>query len=222
MKTLTTLLTCAVLLAAGPVLASHWGGHHGTIHLSINSADEIVPVADAAGENDAGVLVEVTAVISDLQPLLFNGVRVMALGGFEIMLAIEGADDARVVSKTITEKHLDMSNDPASCVVGIFPDLTLKDGSSVLVTWTVWVPGPPHPVKFYLDPAGVESCESLEPCAGSGSPALWSGSLQARQHDLLFSAGYVPAYLNWEGEADLTPIHGTTDWSETGLFTLSE
>jgi hypothetical protein len=137
-----------------------------------------------------------------------------------LKLGIEGAENPQVVSKTITIKHLDVSETPEGCVVGLFPDLGLKDGAAVLVTWKVLMRGPARPVKFVLDPSGVQSCDGLEGCAGSETYALWSGSVQARQHGLLFSAGYVPAYLNWEGEPDLTPVRGTTDWQDTGLFTL--
>lgn len=220
MKILKTLTICSILLAAGPVLASQWGGHNGTVYLSIDSAESIVSTATSPAKGDMGVLVDVSAVLTDLDPLLHDGERVMAVGGFEIKLGIEGVQDARIVNKDITVKHLDMSEDPAGCVAGLFPDLELKDGSAVLVTWKVLIPGPVRPVKFYIDASGVQSCAGLEGCADSGTCVLWSGSVQARQHGLLFSAGYVPAYLNWEGEADLSPVRGTTDWEDTGLFTL--
>lgn len=222
MKKMTTLVTCAALLAAAPTLASQWGGHHGTIYLSIDSTDAVVSVAGSPALGEMGVVVDVSAVLTDLDPLLQDGERVLAVGGFEMKLGIEGADDARVLEKTITVKHLDLSEDPTGCVVGLFPDLGLADGSAVLVTWKVLVPGEAKPVKFVLDPGGVQSCADLEGCDGSGTLALWSGSMQARQHGLLFSAGYVPAYLNWDGEKDLTPVRGKTDWQDTGLFTLAD
>jgi len=70
-----------------------------------------------------------------------------------------------------------------------------------------------------LDPAGLRTCETTAGCPGSGTQAVWVASAVAGQAGLVFGAGWSPAYLNWEGEADRAVVRGATHWSETGLFT---
>ncbi len=220
MKT-ATLITACLLLTVATAGASVWGGHHGTIHLSFDAAE---PVAASTAEplGEAGVIVDVHAILTDLDPILHEGERVMACGGYELRLGIEGADDCRILSQTVPVKSLNTAEEPGACRVGLYPDIELRTGSALLVSWKVQIPGDAKPIRFVLEQDGVHSDANLEGAADSGSYALWSGSLQLRQHGLLFSAGFVPAYLNWDGEPDLTEIRGTVDWEETGHFTLGE
>lgn len=216
------LVAAVVLLTAAAATASEWGGHHGTIYLSFDAGPDVRSVADMEAIEGAGVLVDVHAVLTDLDPILYGGERVLGVGGFELKLAVEGADDARIVGQEVSIKHFDVAEGPEACMVGLFPDLPLVTGSATLVTWQVLIPGEPRPVRFVLDPSGVVSDRSMSDAAVSGSYALWSGSMQLAQHGLLFSSSFVPAYLNWEGDADLTPVSGKGSWRDTGLFTMSD
>jgi len=222
MKNHLTILLALVLLLPTTAGASDWGGHHGTIHLSFTPPPDLQPVSRGESMGEMGTVVEVFAVLKDLDPIKHEGERILAAGGYELRLRIEGADDARVLTKEIPTPHFDVSKDPAAVICGLQPDITFTAQGVVLVVWKVLIPGAPHPVSFHLDPAGVRSLTGIESAAESGSYAIWSGSLQNRQHGLLFSAGYVPAYLNADGDVDLTERLGTGHWSDRGMFTVDE
>ena len=222
MNRIMSFLVVAPLLCPVLAFAGGWGGHNGTVHLSFAPPPELQPTLEAEAMGEMGNLVDVYAVLKDLLPLKHEGERIMAAGGYELRLRIEGADDARVISKTIATPHMDVAKDPAGVACGLQPDITFEEEGTVLVVWKVLVPGPTRPVSFHLDSVGLMTAEAVQKIKDSGTYAIWSGSLQNRQHGLLFSSGYVPAFLNTPGDPDLTERRGRGDWQDSGMFELAE
>jgi len=217
------LLGALLLICAAPAGAITWGGHLGQVHLSFAPAPDVQPVLAKEPEPGLGLLVDVYAVMMDVDPVLYEGERVLALGGYEMRLRVEGAEDAQVLSKEIPVTHLDVAKDTAGIMCGLQPDITFLDEGVVLAKWQVRIPGDEaRPVSFHLDPAGLRSHKGVADAEDAGAYMLWTGSLQNRQHGLMFAAGYVPAWLNPDGDPDLTPRHGRTSWRDTGHFTAPE
>ncbi len=209
-------VVCAAF--ALPAAASYWSGHNGTIHLSFSEGDTLkaTTTAEPMPGLDA-ILVDLYAVIADLDPVVWKGELIASMGGFEFQLAVEGAE-FEVMGKEYSFKHFDAATEPFRCQVGIYPGVSLLSPRVTLVHWTLKLPADARNVKFALDPVGCPSCLKTEGCAADGPPAIWAGTIAADTAGFIFGAGYVPAYLNWEGEADLTPVRGTGDWSESGYF----
>lgn len=217
-----TILTGALVLSAAlPVAASDWGGHYGTIHLSFTPAPEITSTTEADEMPGLGTTVDVYAVFTVDQKIAAEGEQVLTVGGLELQLAVDGAPGWRVIKQEINSKNFNIAHDPGAVQAGLMPGISFTNGPAQLVHWTLLIPDHPENVVFRLDPKGVHSCDTLKDCKGSGTVAMWSGSMSAGQAGLLFSASYVPAYLNWtrDGKPDLTPVRGKVDWSDTGLFT---
>ncbi len=222
MKRLLTLCLFVALICPLAAGASTWGGHNGTIHLGFAPPPDLQASTQAEAMGDMGVLIEVYAILKDTLPLQHEGESILATGGYEFRLRIEGANDARIISKNIPTTHFDVSEDAAGVTCGLQPDITFVEDGIVLVVWKVLIPGAPKPVSFHLDPDGVKSIAKSGPVHDSGSYAIWTGSLQNRQHGLVFSAGYVPAYLNTTGELDLAERRGLGDWQDSGKFQLKK
>jgi len=218
---LPALVLALVVVATVPAVASEWAGHNGVIRLSFTSGDTLTSTLDRAPETPVGVMVDLYAVLTDVDQVHWNSGKVIALGGFELMLTAVGAE-MQIMNTEYDVKCFDLGKEKGQCMVGFFPDLSLRDGPATLVHWKLLLKGDPHNVVFSLDPAGLVSCTGLTDCADSGSYALWAGSKIADQAGLLFSAGYTPAYLNWEGETDLSVVKGTGDWLEVGKVELKE
>lgn len=210
-----------LLAAAAPATASVWAGHNGVIRLSFTPADSMTSVATVEAGTPAGTVIDLYAVMTDVDLVHWNSGQVIAMGGFELKLAWEGAN-VKVLGVEFEQKCFNVGKEKAQCLVGFYPDLSLREGPAVLAHWQLLVMGEASNVVFRLDKAGVVSSRGLEGCEDSGSYALWAGSKVSEQAGLLFSAGYVPAYLNWEGEPDLSVIKGTGDWPEIGLVELKE
>ena len=69
-----------------------------------------------------------------------------------------------------------------------------------------------------LDPDALKSCGTVEGCPGSGTQALYSGTVDAGLMAYLVGAGCVPALLNWDEEPAVKPIHGQVGWRDVGVF----
>ena len=214
----TAIITTALLLLATASGASDWGGHYGTIRLVFDPAT-LDAVTESEPYPEVGAIVDLYAVLTDLEPCDFNGEALNAVGGFELKLAAEGGT-WKVLSQELPEKNFNASPEPGTVQAGVFPGLNFRDGSAVLVHWQLQIPGGPHPMTFRLDPAGARSCGTVPDCADSGTYAVWTGTAAAKQHGVLFSAAYTPAYLNWAGEAPaVEPVRGTGSWQERGYLT---
>ena len=51
---------------------------------------------------------------------------------------------------------------------------------------------------------------------------MYVGSVPSYQMGDVFGAGYVPAYLNWDGEPDLQPQSGEASWQDVGIYEIWE
>ncbi|HPF35574.1 MAG TPA: hypothetical protein P5571_02145 [Candidatus Krumholzibacteria bacterium] len=217
------ILLAALLFLATSAGAVTWGGELGVVHLSFQPAPDVQPVLEQEPAQGLGLLVDVYAVMMDMDPVRYRGERVLAAGGYEMRLRVEGAEGAQVLGKEIPVNNLDVAPDNAGIICGLQPDITFQDKGVVLAKWRVRIPGDnPKPVSFHLDPEGAVSHRGVAGAEDAAPYMLWTGSLQNRQHGLMCAAGYVPAWLNPEGEPDLTPRHAKVSWRDTGLFTLPE
>jgi len=181
------------------------------------AGDSLVVAATVAG-GPHGSLIDLYAVLDDVALIHWNGLQLRALGGIEFALRIEGGT-AFIVGQDFPLRAFNVQSEPGRLSAGLFPELALRDRRATLVHWRIYAPGTPGNLAFRLDPAALRTCGTLEGCPESGSQALWTGSAVSEMAGLIFSAGYTPAFLNWEGEPDLTVVRGRVDWSETGLFT---
>jgi len=73
-------------------------------------------------------------------------------------------------------------------------------------------------VVFRLDPEALISCPRTEGCSEGRPYALYTGNDACKQLGSIFGAGYVPAYLNFKGEPDLTPVRAQQTWQDVGLY----
>jgi hypothetical protein len=213
-----TIRTGALLLllaTAGTAGASHWNGENGMIRFSFTAGEELQGVT-TAGPNEHGMTeVELHAWLTDIQPVAIDGEAFLHLGGYEFQLLIEGAE-AFVTGTTLPTEAVNMANAHLAYVVGMRVPLRIEDGRVLLASWKLMFQGEPRDVRFSIAPEGVVSCEGTEGCEGSGTRALYIGSMDAKLVSEIFGAGCVPAWLNPTGEPDLTPLTSTSTWQEVG------
>lgn len=208
-------LACVVL--AAPALASTWCGQNGVVRLSFTGGEDLVSVTTAAPGEGGVTLVDVWAFLDEVEPMARDGEVFLAIGGFELKLVIEGAKGT-VVKQEFPFPRLSIGKEMGHCVVGIDPSARLVHGRTELVHWQVMFPQPPQKVIFRLDPEGLPSCKTVEGCPGSGSFALYTGTVDAKQVSDMFGAGCVPAYLNWPQAPEVKPLRGTSPWREVGVY----
>lgn len=215
---LAALAMACALAAAGGARASTWCGENGVIRFSFAAGDTVLETL-ATGEPANGLtIVDVAAWLTDVTPVARQGDAFLRVGGAELKLAITGAE-GQVIGQEFTDpRALNVGPAPGHLAVGFNPGLRLQDGRALLARWKVLFKGRPQNVRFGLDPAGVKSCDTMEGCPGSGTPALYAGADVANQMDCLFGAGYVPAWLNPEGEPDRAPVHGKATFADVGVF----
>lgn len=220
MKSLqTTFWTLLLVTALSTVAAAEWGGHNGTIHLSFSDTSQVSVLNGLEPIPNLGLIVDVYAILTDLGPVLWHGEEVLTVGGIEMKLAVQGAQ-AEVLTRQFPAPAINMMEDLSHCITGYTQYLSLISGSAELVHWQVRITDATENISFHLDPRGAYSCLQMDDCRQSGTQAIWVSAQGLSVMTPIFSAGYVPAYLNWtRGEPDLTPVRGTTDWNETGLFT---
>jgi len=221
-RRLAPILFALACLAAAPpfAAAADWAGHYGDVRLSFTPGPQATHVARRDSLPVVGTMIDLYALLTVPEIVRADGEQVLTVGGLELKLAADGAPGWKVFSQEINGKHINVGPEPGSVAVGLFPGLTFEGGMVQIVHWVVQVPGLARDVVFRLDPAGARSCPTLPGCPESGTCALWAGAVAANQHGLLFSAGYVPAYLNpTDPEPDLTPVRGKVDWRERNLVT---
>ncbi len=186
--------------------------------LSLAPSDTSVSCARLSA-GPAGALVDVYAILDDVDLVFWHKVQVRALGGVELNLVIEGEPAAAMVALDYPTKAFNVYQEPGRLQVGFYPEVPLHGGRATIAHWRVYFPGESRDVKFRLEAAGLRTCDQNEGCVGTGTQAVWVGSAVAEQAGLIFGAGFTPAYLNWTGQPDLGIVQGKTHWSETGLFT---
>jgi len=204
---LILMAAAAALIAAAPVSASEWAGHNGVVRLSFSDGDTLAPVLEQHADTPVGVILDLYAVMTDVDPVVWNETAVEALGAFELKLIVEGAQP-EFLSTDFPLECYNMGREPGSCVVGVFPEIRLYDGGpAVLVHWRL---------RF---PEGLVGARGTDGFTEDATYALWAGSREAKHAGLIFSAGYAPAYLNFTGEPDLSVVRGEGDWREIGVVT---
>jgi len=218
------LVIClAGLLGVTPAVASTWCGQNGVVTLSFTDGDSLSGVASVAPDDNNLTIVDLYAVLTGVEPVARNQEAFLGIGGFELKLHIEGAEGI-IQKQELAYRHINAATEMGACQVGILPGLTLEDGRATLVHWQILFIGQPRNVVFRLDPEGLLSCASLPGCEEAQPYCLYTGTRTAKQAGDLFGAGYVPAYLNWEGDAerpatpDLEPVVGSAHWSELGIY----
>lgn len=215
------LLIAACLLLAAPVLASTWCGENGVVRLSFTAAPPYESVTTVAPSEAGPTMVDVWAFLDQVAPTSLEGEEFLGIGGFELRLVIDGAAGT-VVKQEFPFKNVSIGQEPGYCVVGIDPSAKLKGGCTLLVHWQVMFPQPPKNVVLRLDPESLPSCETVEGCPGSGTYAIYTGTVDANQVNDLFGAGCLPAYLNWTPAPEVKALHGTSSWQDVGLFKPSK
>ncbi len=217
-----SIVTVAFVALAATAGASTWGGQLGNIHLSFTEGPGIEHVLSSEPLPKVGVIVDLYALMTDVPPVVHNHERILSVGGYELQLAVEGAE-WKILKTDLPDLSVNAGIEKGCLYVGKYNGMKFVDGVAQLAHWRLQLLGEPENVVFRLDPAGVNSCVLVEGCDGTGTQAIWTGSGASNQVGLVFGAGYVPAYLNWTGEdPDLTPVRGEVEWHELGLIALDD
>lgn len=220
-RTRSVLAAAAALAAglalAGPAAASYWCGENGLIRFSFAAGDSLQPVLFAEPDANGLTRVELWVWLTDVEPMARGGEAVLAVGGYELELVVEGAE-AFVTGKEYPGEGLNVARDQWGCILGLNPNPRLRGGRTLLVKYELLFQDRPENVRFSIRPEGIISCGKLEGCAGTGTRALWIGPNESDMLSEIFGAGCVPAWLNPTGEPDLTPERGNSSWRDVGRF----
>ena len=220
-------LACAALcgltlLLATAAAASTWGGHNGDIRLSFTEGPEFTHVMEQEPLPRVGVIVELYAYLCDVDQVASEGEKFLSVGGWELQLAVDGAE-WDILDTELPQDALNAGTGKGVMYVGKYTGVPFEDGTAKLMRWRIRLHGDPENVVFRLEPSGVNSCDVLPDCRGSDTQAVWAGSGASGQAGMLFSAGYVPAYLNWGDDApEVEPVRGKTTWRDRGIFTFDD
>ena len=82
----------AIVFFAAAAGASTWGGHNGTITLSFSDSSYVQVLDGVEPIPKVGAIVDLYAILGDCAPLTWKDEKVLALGGFELKLKIEGCE----------------------------------------------------------------------------------------------------------------------------------
>lgn len=202
------------LALVGGALASDFCGGNGTVKLSFTPGPEATRVSTA----DAGEVVEVYAILDDVELVDGPGGVVLALGGFECELRIVGTQPL-TVGKTLLLPGQDFGRRPTQVWAGLVSEHARLDrGPLTLIRWTLYFEEKPENVRFELDPEGLLSCSTMKGCPEANVAALYNGSPDARQEGYLFAAGFAPAVLNPTAEPDLAEQPCAVGFADVGIF----
>lgn len=198
--------------------ASVWCGGNGLVRFSFAPGDSLVETL-VTGEPENGVtIVEVSAWLTGVEPMARDGEAFLRVGAAELQLSISGAEGSVIAQEFPVTGALNISSRPGLVAVGYGAGLKLVGGSVRLVRWQVLFQGRPRNVRFGLEPAGLPSCATMPECPGAAPQAIFAGCDTANQLDSLFGAGYVPAWLNPDGEPERTPVATRVSWREVGVY----
>jgi hypothetical protein len=207
----------ALVCAAAPAAASVWCGHNGVLKLSFSDGEGLTPLTTLEPDESGLVMVDLYAVLDEVEDAYKNRERFVAIGGMEMKLVIEGAE-GRIIAEDFPVQVFNFAKLKGQCFVGYTKPLRLNDGRATLAHWTIMFRGRPENVVFRLDPGGLMSCRSLKGCQDGVTPMLYAGTMASDQLGDFFAAPYVPAYLNWDGMPDLAPVGEGTGWREVGVY----
>jgi hypothetical protein len=215
----TLIWSLAMVLLAGSAPASEFCGANGMVKLSFTPGPDITGVREVEPGEGGLTMVTVHAILDDVATVEGPGGRLLAIGGFECALGIEGAEPL-AVKKRILVPYRDFGPEPTQVWAGFdIEGQRIDQGPLTIVEWTVTFQGEIADVRFGLDRAGLLSCKDLAGCDESNASALYVGAIDVKQQGFMFGAGYTPAVLNPTGEPDLDPVPCTTSVAEAGIFT---
>lgn len=221
MSTLRKGLMAAVLLGSAllPMAAgaSTWCGDNGLIRFSFVEGDSLVSVLENAEPENGVTTFEVYAWLTDVAQVAVDGEAFLNLGGMEFALEISGAE-VFILEQKFPFEALNLGGEMGQVAAGMHPGERIREGRLHLVRWKVMMQGRPENVRIGLKNEGLRTCDTLEGCDKCGPPALYVGNEGSRQQGFVVGAGYVPAWVNPEGEPDQTPVTGTCSWSEVGVL----
>jgi hypothetical protein len=212
------LLTMLLLIGSADLAsASGWVGENGLVRLSFTKGEELQGVTNVS-EGEGGVtIVDLYAYLTDVDPVKLNGEAFLGLGAMEMTLMIEGAE-GKITSQDFPVPCHSLGRNTGEVMAGIPDGLELEKEATLLVHWQIMFQGQPKNVVFRLDVDGGITRHRTEGVKEAQPYAMYTGRLVSKQHTSLFGAGYVPAYLNYEGETDLTPIRGKESWQDVGVY----
>jgi len=219
MKTrlMRTTILLTILALAGSAQASNWCGENGLVRFSFADGEEIVSVGTAEPDDTGVTLVDVFAWITDVTPLKKDGEAFLATAAVEMMLKIEGAEGF-IIETEFFMKSRNVGRGPGTIAVGFDPGLQFEDGRTKVVRWRVLFQGKPENVVFSLDQSGLQTATTLKDYNDAGTWALYTGTWASDTLGDMFGCGFVPAYLNYDGEPDLEPRRGKMSWEEGDLY----
>ncbi len=215
--TVGVMIGLATLAFAVPAGATTWCGENGLVRFSFVAGDSLVQVFDSGPAENGVTKVDLYAWLTDYDHVKHDGEVMTALGAYELSLKITGAE-AYIIKQELPGEGFNVGKAQGTLAYGLADGLSLTPGRVMLAHWQIMFQGRPEDVRFGLDPAELQSCAKTEGCPGSGAQALYVGAASCNQLDMMFGAGYVPAWLNPIAGPDLTPVRGTSPWQEVGVF----
>ena len=212
---MTVFLTSLLMVTVAT--ATDWCGENGLVRLSFTEGEELQAVKTVETSGKGITTIDLYAYITDMDPVKRDGEAFMGIGAVEFNLVIEGAEGF-ITSQIFAMANRSVGRKPGEVMVGLDPGLPVKGGSTQVVHWKVLFQGNPENVVFRLDHKELLSCVRTEGCPDAHPLALYTGNDASKQLGSLFGAGYVPAYLNFRGEPDLTPVRGKQTWQDVGIY----
>lgn len=205
-----------LLLMAGAAQAQ-WCGENGVIKLSFTEAPSLQSVATVPAGDKGVTIVDLYAYLTGVEPLQKDGEAFVAIAGLEMTLLIEGAEGF-ITAQDFPMKNRSVGRRPGEVIAGMYPGISLDQKQTQLVHWQILFQGHPQNVVFRLDPDGGVTSKRTPGVREAHPYALYTGTEASKQVGSIFSAGYVPAYLNYSGKPDLTPLRGKVTWQEAGVY----
>lgn len=212
-------LTATLLLVTAPAAVAGFCGENGVVRLSFSKGPQLQPVATVEPGENGVTMVDLYAWLTDVEPLEKDGQPFEGLASYELHLAIEGAE-GYILKQEFSQEAKQIGPKLGSIIVGLYPGLYFTDGAVELVHWQIMFQGRPENVVFRVDPDQMVTCERTPGCPGAGLSALYTGINSQGFIGSIFGAGAQRAYLNYEGEPDLSLSRGTVTWRDVGEFQL--
>ncbi len=210
-------LILAIMVLGSSFALAEWCGENGLVRLSFTAGPELQPVNNIEASSKGITMIDLYAFITDMDPIKRDGEAFLGIGALELSLVVEGAE-AFITSQEFPVANRTVGRRPGEVIVGLDPGIILEKDHTQLVHWQVMFQGTPKNVVFRLDPDGGISCKRTPGCEEARPYALYTGTNASRQISSIFGAGCVPAYLNFEGEADLKPQRGKQTWQDVGIY----
>lgn len=210
------ILVLALMVAASSSIAAEWCGENGLIRLSFAEGKELQAIKNTDAESGV-TMVDLYAYLTDVDSVKKDGEVFLGIGALEFSLVVEGAE-AFIVSQEFPMMNFSVGRRPGEIVVGFDPGIVLEKDHTQLVHWQIMFQGNPENIVFRLDSEAGVSCATTPGCPEAAPFGLYTGTESSHQVGSFFGVGYVPAYLNWKNDPDLTPQHGKQTWQQVGDY----